>query len=312
MSPLPCISVIIPLYNKAAHVRRCVYSIQAQSLRDFEVVVVDDGSTDSSFEDFRRATADDRRFRILRQANGGVSRARNAGIAECRANWVAFLDADDEWAPGFLRSILDVIEQSPDAVVVGTAFKVIQDEKRELVRQARFATNASVGITEFFQSWDQLGNCPLFIGASAAKRSELRAIGGFMPGMSLGEELLVFIRLLDRGNLAYGSDPLATYHLSAGGSLSTSPSAAALRSHTPLLLELARQVKLGHCPRSVYRKWLDMQADYLIHQGMRADLLKLIWSEPANWSGKFWVRVALEMIGVRSRMSRVLGRPRPG
>ena len=122
----------------------------------------------------------------------------------------------------------------------------------------------------------------------------------------------VFIRLLDRGNLAYGSDPLATYHLSAGGSLSTSPSAAALRSHTPLLLELARQVKLGHCPRSVYRKWLDMQADYLIHQGMRADLLKLIWSEPANWSGKFWVRVALEMIGVRSRMSRVLGRPRPG
>ncbi len=312
MSPLPAISVIIPLYNKAAYVRRCVASIQVQTMRDFEVVVIDDGSTDTSYEDFRRATADDPRFRIIRQANGGVSRARNAAIAECRADWVAFLDADDEWTPGFLRSILGAIEQSPAAVVVGSAFKVIQDEQREFIRRARFASNTSVGIAEFFHSWAQLGNCPLFIGASAAKRSELQAIGGFVPGMNLGEELLVFIRLLDRGKLAYVTKPLATYHLSAGGSLSTSPSVAALRSHTPLLHELARQVKLGHCPRPVYRKWLDMQADYLIHKGMRTDLLKLMWSEPANWSGKFWVRAALEMIGVRSLMSRAFSRPNPG
>jgi glycosyltransferase involved in cell wall biosynthesis len=308
MNSKPAISVVIPLYNKAPYIERCVASIRAQTLTDFEVVVVDDGSTDSSFEDFERFTQQDSRFRILRQANGGVSRARNAAIAASHADWIAFLDADDEWQPEFLQSIVALADRNPRTVVIGTAFQVVQDGQRAISRQDAFGEKTLVNISEFFESWARLGNCPLFIGACAARRGELQAIGGFVPGMSLGEELLVFIRLLDRGELEYINRALAIYHLSATGSLSTSPSVAALRSHSALFVELARQVKLGQCPLAVYRKWLYMQADYLIHRGLRVDLLKLFWSEPGVWSAQMWLRAGLELIGVRATLSRLLGR----
>jgi glycosyltransferase involved in cell wall biosynthesis len=312
MSTSPAISVVVPLYNKAPHIERCVASIQAQTLTDFEVVVVDDGSTDSSFEAFRGATLDDPRFRIMRQPNGGVSRARNAAIAECRADWIAFLDADDEWHPDFLAAVVAASNRHPRNVLVGTAFKIIQDEKLELHRQDAFGEPTLISITDFFASWARLGTCPLFIGACAAKRIDLQVIGGFVPGMSLGEELLVFIRLLERGDLEYVNLALATYHLSAAGSLSTSPSVKALRSHSALFVELARQVKLGRCPPSVYRKWLHMQAEYLIQEGLRVDLLKLLWREPLIWSKQMWLRSALELIGVRATLSRLSGRDQVG
>ena len=189
----PAVSIIIPLYNKAGFVERCVASIQAQTLCDFEVVVVDDGSTDSSFEDFRCATEHDPRFRIVRQVNGGVSRARNAGIALARAELIAFLDADDEWRPDYLAAIVDLARRYPDAVIYGTAYEVLQDRTERFLKQGAFDGHSLIEPREFFEAWSRLGGCPLFIGATAVRRAPLNVVGGFEPGMDLGEELLTFI-----------------------------------------------------------------------------------------------------------------------
>ena len=90
-------SIIIPLYNKEDSVVSTVQSILHQSCADFEVIVVNDGSTDSSTE--RLAEISDKRIRLIDQDNGGVSRARNVGIENATSDYIAFLDADDQWHP---------------------------------------------------------------------------------------------------------------------------------------------------------------------------------------------------------------------
>ncbi|MBK8060984.1 MAG: glycosyltransferase family 2 protein [Gemmatimonadetes bacterium] len=98
---MPQVSVVVPLYNKEPYVRRALDSIAAQSFADFEVVIVDDGSQDGSAA--IAAGYPDSRFRMIRQANAGPGAARNRGIAEAKGEWIAFLDADDEWLPDYLE-----------------------------------------------------------------------------------------------------------------------------------------------------------------------------------------------------------------
>ncbi|WP_299819412.1 glycosyltransferase [uncultured Jannaschia sp.] len=93
----PLVSVVIPTWNRAALVAQAASSVLAQTWRDLELLVVDDGSTDGTAE--RLARIGDPRLRVIRQSNGGVARARNRGVAEARGAWIAFLDSDDLWRP---------------------------------------------------------------------------------------------------------------------------------------------------------------------------------------------------------------------
>lgn len=110
------VSVIVPLYNKAGYILRTLESIAAQNMGDFEVIVVDDGSTDGS-ADVVRSFADPR-FRLIAQANAGPGAARNRGLLQARAPYVAFLDADDRWLPDFLQVNVALLERYPEAAAV--------------------------------------------------------------------------------------------------------------------------------------------------------------------------------------------------
>ena len=96
-------SVVIPLYNHSDTIQRCVDSVLGQGFEDFELIVVDDGSTDGGGD--LVSGMQDSRVHLVMQENGGVSSARNRGIAEARGTIVAFLDADDEWNPDYLETI---------------------------------------------------------------------------------------------------------------------------------------------------------------------------------------------------------------
>jgi glycosyltransferase involved in cell wall biosynthesis len=108
---VPRVSVVIPLYNKAASVLAAVGSVLRQSA-DLELIVVDDGSTDSSVSVV--AGIGDRRIRLLAQANAGPGAARNRGLGEALGEYVAFLDADDEWEPEFLQLAVDALDRHPE------------------------------------------------------------------------------------------------------------------------------------------------------------------------------------------------------
>lgn len=121
MAPGGRVSVVVPLYNKAGYVRRALDSVCAQSFADFEVVVVDDGSTDGS-GDVVHAHPDPR-VRLVRQDNQGEGGARNRGIAESTGELIAMLDADDEWDPPFLETVLDLRRRFPEAGLLATGYR---------------------------------------------------------------------------------------------------------------------------------------------------------------------------------------------
>ena len=97
-------SVIIPLFNKAPYIKKALESVRSQTFSDFEIVVVDDGSTDNSFTEAKSLLEDsDVRYQLKHQDNAGVSTARNNGVSLSKGDYLCFLDADDWWAPSFLE-----------------------------------------------------------------------------------------------------------------------------------------------------------------------------------------------------------------
>jgi hypothetical protein len=115
------VSVIVPLYNKASYVGRTLDSIESQSFSDYEVIVVDDGSTDDGAEIVQRRA--NPKVRLISQTNQGPGAARNRGIAEAAGQYLAFLDADDEWMPGFLENSLRLLEDhGPEVAAVSSGY----------------------------------------------------------------------------------------------------------------------------------------------------------------------------------------------
>lgn len=113
------ISVIIPAYNAQAYLRECLESVLAQSFSDWEAIIVNDGSTDSTREIAAGFTVRDSRFRLVSTPNGGLSSARNAGIAEARGQWLTYLDSDDTLYPDALVKLMAATTENVDIVVAG-------------------------------------------------------------------------------------------------------------------------------------------------------------------------------------------------
>lgn len=121
------VSVVIPLYNKRDFIAETVHSVLNQTHAEFELIVIDDGSTDGGAAAL--ATITDHRLRIIRQSNVGVAKARNRGLAEASSDWIALLDADDRWAPDHLASTVEIIQAYPDAGIVAMSVQEAFDRK---------------------------------------------------------------------------------------------------------------------------------------------------------------------------------------
>jgi glycosyltransferase involved in cell wall biosynthesis len=207
------VSVVIPLYNKARHIARALDSVLAQSHTAFEIIVVDDGSTDGGGAIVRRYP--DPRIRLVTQPNAGVSAARNRGVSEATAEWLAFLDADDEWSPEFIETVLELRRRFPDAVVCGTAYRQVKPNGDLLVScfHGLLPTADRGGRIDFFAG--PPGNSPLHSSAVLIQRKALLAAGGFPDGVVYGEDHDTWLRLALRHPIAWSPLPKATMHENA-------------------------------------------------------------------------------------------------
>ena len=191
----------MPLYNKAASIERTLCSIQAQKMSGFEVIVVNDGSTDESVarvEAFLRETRD-RRFRLIHQRNEGPGSARNRGVEAATAEWVAFLDGDDEWQPTYLERCLGLLAEHPEANAISTAWF---DEPGRISFVPRMqAVNVSTGlhITRPDTNTKQLAMVLVFMSpcSTVARRQRVLEFGGFREGgCKFGEDVHLWIQFL--------------------------------------------------------------------------------------------------------------------
>ena len=116
---MPVVSVIIPVYNTKRYLSRCFGSLLNQSFTDFELVLVDDGSTDGSGEAYDAYAQKDSRIRVYHQENGGVSSARNLGLDHATGDWIYFVDSDDEVLPDGIQTLVNCISDEVDIVMGG-------------------------------------------------------------------------------------------------------------------------------------------------------------------------------------------------
>lgn len=206
------ISVVIPLFNKVRYIERAIRSVLAQTHRDFELVVVDDGSTDGSGEIVRRIS--DPRLRLVSQENKGECGARNRGIGECRHDIIAFLDADDEWFPRFLEAVLGLRERHPAAGMYATAYCLGYADRLERPAFLGCPVERIGGlIPDYFESC--LGPHPVTSSSVLIPREVLENVGGFPPGVRAGGDLHTWTRIALRYRIAWSPTEGAVYHLAA-------------------------------------------------------------------------------------------------
>lgn len=206
---MPFFSVIIPLYNKEKFVADAVNSVLQQTFVDFEIIIVEDCSTDKSLEVVSKIQSDKIKF-LHHDKNKGLSASRNTGIRNSNANFITFLDADDVWKPNYLAKIKSLIHQFPEAKLFATNYEELYPNNLVLLPKNNSSNfkNDTI-ISDFFQT--SLAQ-PLYCSCSlCVEKSVFDEIGFYDEKISFGEDVDFNIRANSAYQLAYSSEALVTY-----------------------------------------------------------------------------------------------------
>ena len=220
-SAAPLLSVIIPAHNAAATLPETLACLRRQTIGDWEAIVVDDGSSDGTPDILAAASASDPRIRPLRRDRdgnsqvGGVSATRNAGLAQARADWVTFLDADDWVAPRFIERMRRRLRARPDADLVYCGFRRVLPDGVELSEQPGMKMNFARELAQ--APFGLLARrCPLAIHAVMVRRRLVLEAGGFDPDLSVHEDWDLWLRVARMGAVFAGEpSALAFYRVRA-------------------------------------------------------------------------------------------------
>lgn len=200
----PRVSVVMPAYNAERFIARGMASALVQSESDLELIIVDDGSTDSTATRVQACT--DPRVRLIRQANSGVSRARNRGLREAAGEWVAFLDSDDEWAPDFLAVMLAALAAAPQAVLAYCGWQNVGLK----------GPRGAPWVPPDFETGDKLlaflDMCPWPIHAAVTRRLLLLEAGGFPEQYTHAEDYSLWLEVAAFRPIVRVPRVMAFYH----------------------------------------------------------------------------------------------------
>ncbi len=294
MSPCPEFSVVVPLYNKAPFIHAALTSALADRTHVREFIVDEDGSTDAGAK-FVAGFADPR-VRLVRQANGGVSRARNRGVELARFEWIAFLDADDYWKPGYVRTLAALASRYPDCAMLGTFYELVGDDGARWSPKGQWGLEKeeTVRIDDFHGAMANGHLC--FTGSIALRRSLMLAQSlKFPEGEQLGEDLDVFFRAAEHTSMGFSTRALSVYRDAAhAGRLSHGRLDEMI---PPFIRRMESRLEAGQIPgpkRAGVEQYLATHYEHLVLQAIDAGrrrpalpllLHPLLRARLARWCG---------------------------
>lgn len=217
-------SIVIPLYNKEKEIQDTLNSVLKQSFRNFEIIIVNDGSTDGSSEIVKKIKDD--RIILFHKKNEGVSIARNYGIEKVNSNFIAFLDADDYWHPSHLENLNNLILKFPNQLWFSSAY-----EKRF---NNNFSTPMNAPILKKGDNWNgiisnyfenSLIDCLAWTSAVCMKKEFLNSLNGFDIKIThgAGEDTDLWLRAALKSDLAFSTTVTARHNLDSNNRISNTP-----------------------------------------------------------------------------------------
>lgn len=203
------VSVVVPLFNKRNAISRTIQSVLEQTVQDFELIVVDDGSTDDSFSVVSKV--DDGRIRLIHKENGGVSSARNVGIKAAKNPFVALLDGDDYWDSTFLEEQLALIDSFPNAGMWGVNYAFVKGDKCEPCYQGM-----GEGFRGYVEGYFETSHNDLFCSSSVVIRKDVfEKVGFFDERIASSEDLDMWYRIILQYSVVFYDKVLAYYNQNA-------------------------------------------------------------------------------------------------
>lgn len=298
------VSAVIPLYNKRASIVRAVASVLAQSVQDFELIIVDDGSTDESAELVTGIR--DKRIKLIRQSNQGPGKARNVGAAASSAPLLAFLDADDEWEPDYLASGVKALTDNPSCVayVCGYDSGIFRDQRPNKIVELQKLIGPQK-LSESCEGAMLKKHVDAIHSSSTIIRKEVfTKLGGYFDKdrCCYGEDSFLFLQVLLSGCIYWDPTELVKFHVedsSLGFAVSRRFSAR------PISCEF-HQLEANCLPqylptlRRAINAFVEMDIDLLSKSGaLRAsDALRkahsidspIVWMKDRLKYAKFWLK----------------------
>ncbi|WP_016878606.1 glycosyltransferase [Chlorogloeopsis fritschii PCC 9212] len=290
------ISVIIPAYNSQKSIQNTIESVLKQTLKNWELIIVDDGSQDSTLEVISQFT--DSRIKVFSFPHAGANISRNRGLKHANGEFISFLDADDMWTPDKLELQLQALQSHPQASVAYSWTNCI-DEKSQFLRRGTYITAtgnvyAKLLVVNFLES----GSNPLI------KREALITVGGFDESLSGGQDWDLYLRLAARYEFVAVSSPQILYRIS-GNSLSTnvvSQEAACLTviqrafSHAPESLMYLRKYSMANLYKYLLCKSLEGSPEKSKNLVATKFLWKAIINDPSLLKAPACLKIILRIL----------------
>ncbi|HMM19888.1 MAG TPA: glycosyltransferase family 2 protein [Selenomonadales bacterium] len=259
------VSIIIPAYNVEKYIGECLASVQAQTFANWQAIVVDDGSTDKTAEVIQTIIQQDNRFRLIRQPNGGVSKARNTGIEAATGAYLAFLDGDDMWEPAFLAELMKALQAGKaDMAYCGYTHLYAGGIRR------KFSYPYASGrvLFDVIQGKTQIHIGAILVKKDLVDRSDLR----FTEGCLVGQDQEFIWKLVAQADVQAVAQELMLYRIRSGSAV-TAQWKWQKHIHALQGFKRAAEYILQHAPAGYDCR----QLSQALHERIGYKLYKFIW-----------------------------------
>ncbi|MDB4589155.1 glycosyltransferase [Flavobacteriaceae bacterium] len=301
---MPLISIVIPLYNKERFIKETLDSVFNQSFTDYEIIIVNDGSTDSSV--FIVNAIEDQRITVLSNQNKGVSHARNFGISKANSDLIALLDGDDLWEPNHLKNLYNLYEKFPDCGLYATAYNKKYFNGEKIKASYNGLAKEYFGIIEDYFS-ASIKDSIAWTSAVLIPMKTFRKVGVFDEEMRSGQDTDLWIRIALKDSIAFSS-------IASSNKIILAPKYHLSYSTNRIdRLKLFEKFKAVELPTTSFKKYMDLNRfsvaierkiakDYINYRRLRNGI------DPLNLN--FKQRIILNMpsilIGLLKRLQNTL------